>query len=83
MKDITEKVFLECEKKRTFWLMIMVAGWYGSYTFVERGGVFCNAQTANVVLFGMAIGQRDSPKALHLLVPIGAYFLGPIFSEVL
>ena len=83
MKDITEKVFLECEKKRTFWLMIMVAGWYGSYTFVERGGVFCNAQTANVVLFGMAIGQRDWPKALYLMVPIGAYFLGAMFSEVL
>ena len=42
--------YLECEKRWVYWLLIIVAGWYGAYTFSLRGGVFCNAQTANVVL---------------------------------
>ena len=29
----------------------------GAYTFTLRGGVFCNAQTANVVLMAIAFGQ--------------------------
>ena len=31
-----------------------VAGFYGAFTYSIRGGVFCNAQTANFVLFAMA-----------------------------
>lgn len=49
--------YLECERRYTFWLLIFVAGWYGAYTFFLRGGVFCNAQTANVVLFAMCSGK--------------------------
>lgn len=51
--------YLECERRWTFWLLIFVAGWYGAYTFFLHGGVFCNAQTANVVLFAMALGRQQ------------------------
>ena len=66
--------YLECERRWTFWLLIFVAGWYGAYTFFLRGGVFCNAQTANVVLFAMALGRQQWLSAAYLLLPIGAYF---------
>ena len=49
--------FLECEKNWIFLTLIMIGGYYGAYTFCVRGGVFCNAQTANIVLLGMALGQ--------------------------
>lgn len=75
--------FLECEKHWVFWSLILVGGYYGAYTFSVRGGVFCNAQTANVVLLSMALGSRDWGKALYLLIPISAYFLGAILSEIL
>ncbi len=78
-----KKVFLECEKEWVFWLLTMASGWFGSYTFLLRGGVFCNAQTANVVLFGLAIGTKDWSRAAYLLLPIGAYFLGTFLSEIL
>ena len=65
----------------TFWLLIFVAGWYGAYTFFLRGGVFCNAQTANVVLFAMALGRQQWLSAAYLLLPIGAYFFGSFLSE--
>jgi uncharacterized membrane protein YoaK (UPF0700 family) len=58
-----------------------VAGWYGAYTFFLRGGVFCNAQTANVVLFAMALGRQQWLSAAYLLLPISAYFFGSFLSE--
>lgn len=75
--------FLECEKHWVFWTLIAVGGFYGAYAFMVRGGMFCNAQTANVVMLAMAIGQEDWKQALYLLVPISAYFCGAIFSEIL
>ncbi|SKB77045.1 Uncharacterized membrane protein YoaK, UPF0700 family [Lachnospiraceae bacterium] len=78
-----EVSFLECEKHGTFWMLIFVAGFYGAYTYSVRGGVFCNAQTANVVLFAMALGNRNMERVLYLLIPISAYFLGAIVSEIL
>ena len=73
--------FLECEKRWVYWLLILTAGWYGAYTFSLRGGVFCNAQTANVVLFAMALGNGEWMKSAYLLIPIGSYFLGALLSE--
>ena len=84
LDENTEEIeFLECEKKWVYWCLIVVAGWFGAYTFLLRGGVFCNAQTANVVLFGMALGERDWTRATYLLVPISAYFAGAFVSEYL
>lgn len=75
------EVFLEVERPWVYWLLILVAGWFGAFTFVLRGGVFCNAQTANVVLLAIALGSGNWIRALHLLIPIGAYFAGAFVSE--
>ena len=78
-----KEFFLECEKHWCFWSLILIGGFYGAYTFCERGGVFCNAQTANVVLLSMALGRLEWKTVLYLLVPISAYLLGAIVSEIL
>lgn len=83
MNEEERNFYLECEKHWVFWSLITVGGFYGGYTFCVRGGVFCNAQTANVVLLAMAIGQADWERALYLLIPISAYFGGAIVSEIL
>ena len=80
MKKISSE-YLECEKRWVYWLLILVAGWYCAYTFSLRGGVFCNAQTANVVLFAMALGNEEWRQAAYLLIPISSYFLGAFLSE--
>jgi uncharacterized membrane protein YoaK (UPF0700 family) len=76
-----EKSYLECEKWHIFILLILVGGYFGAYTYSLKGGVFCNAQTGNIVLFGMALGEHDWAKALYLIIPISAYFLGTMVSE--
>ncbi len=80
-KQTKSAILLECERWWIFALMICTGGFYGGYTFSCRGGVFCNAQTANFVLFGMAIGTADWSKAVYYLIPMASYFLGTIISE--
>jgi len=72
---------LQCEKRWVFLVLIFVAGFYGGYTLSVRGGVFCNAQTANIALFAVALAQTDWAKAAYYLIPMGAYLLGIMVAE--
>lgn len=74
---------LECEKLWVFMVLMGVGGFLGGFTYSVRGGVFCNAQTANIVLFGMSLGKGHFKGALYYLIPIGAYFLGAVISEAI
>lgn len=78
-----DAVYLTCEKYRIFELLIFAAGMMGAYTFNLRGGVFCNAQTANVVLMALELGHFNWSGGLYYLIPISAYLLGAVISEVL
>lgn len=79
----TNPYFLMCERKWLFHVLIVVAGFFGAYTYLLRGNVFCNAQTGNVVLMGMALGARKWSEALYYLIPISAYLMGAFVSELL
>ena len=63
--------------------MIAVGGFFGAYTYVQKGGVFCNAQTANFVLMAVQLGRGNWRKALYYLLPASAYLLGTVISEFL
>lgn len=76
-----KEVYLECEKRWIFGVLMLVAGFFGGFTYTIRGGVFCNAQTANIVLFSIALGNGDWSRALYYVIPISAYLLGAILSE--
>lgn len=78
-----DKQYLECEKLWVFAMLIFVAGFYGAYTLSVRGGVFCNAQTGNVALFGVALGSGNWGKALYYLIPMGGYLIGSMVSEAI
>ena len=80
---VEEKKYLVCERKSVFALLTVSAGMMGAYTFNLRGGVFCNAQTANVVLMAMAIGQGNWLEGGYYLLPISAYLAGAFLSEIL
>ena len=38
---------------RVAMLLALAGGFLDAYTYVTRGGVFANAQTGNIVLFGI------------------------------
>ncbi len=75
--------YLTCEKYYIYELLILAGGMMGAYTFLLRGGVFCNAQTANVVLMALAFGRGHWKRGLYYLIPIFAYMAGAIVSEAL
>lgn len=75
--------YLECERLWIFLLLTMAGGYFGGYTYVMRGGVFCNAQTANFIFMGMRLGTGDFSGAAYYLIPMAAYFAGVVFSEIL
>ena len=81
--DSEKQIYLTCEKYYIFELLIFAAGMMGAYTFNLRGGVFCNAQTANVVLMALAFGKGEIANGVYYLIPISAYIAGAAISEIL
>jgi uncharacterized membrane protein YoaK (UPF0700 family) len=63
-------------------VLIFVAGYFGAFTYDIRGGIFCNAQTGNFVLMAMALGKGEFLQALYFVIPMSAYLLGAIVSEI-
>lgn len=75
--------YLICEHKIIYVLLMMSAGMMGAYTFNIRGGVFCNAQTANIVIMSIAFGKGNWAHGFYYLIPITAYLMGAFISEIL
>ena len=62
-------------------LLAVVGGYLDAYTYIARGGVFANAQTGNIVLFGLSLANGSVKAALYYLVPIFAFALGVVGAE--
>lgn len=62
-------------------LLAIVGGFLDAYTYVARGGVFANAQTGNIVLFGLHLAEREWLSALFYFIPILAFVLGIFMDE--
>ena len=67
---LREKEFSEAEKLRVYLMMIAVGGFLGAYTFTLKGGVFCNAQTANFVLLAVQLGKGSFHRALYYFITV-------------
>ena len=68
MKDSNKDGYLVCEQKMVYALLMASGGMMGAYTYLLRGGVFCNAQTANVLVMGMSFGKGDWAGGLYYLI---------------
>lgn len=63
--------------------LAIVGGFLDAYTYLFRGGVFANAQTGNLVLFGISLAQGNLLRAGYYLIPICAFFTGIVFTELI
>ena len=73
-RDLTPLVFA---------VFAVVGGFLEVFTFVLHGGVFCNAQTGNVVMFVLYLVRGDAAAGLRYLWSIAAYILGIVLTAVL
>lgn len=83
MKNKESSKYPVREHKSVYALLMTSAGMMGAYTYILRGGVFCNGQTANVVIMAGAFGRGAWLHGLYYLIPVSAYFLGAFVSELL
>ncbi len=62
-------------------LLAFVGGFLDIYTYLERGHVFANAQSGNMVLMSLSLANRQWYGALCYALPIFAYALGTRITE--
>ncbi len=62
-------------------LLAITGGFLDIYTYVVRGKVFANAQTGNIVLFGLNIAEGNVKESFYYLIPILAFMLGVFIAE--
>ena len=70
--------YLTCEHVSVFYLLMLNSGIMGAYTYVVRGGVFCNAQTANFLMLGISLGEGNFKHALFYFIPYTNKALRPV-----
>lgn len=70
------------EKNRYFFALIFVAGFFGAFTFCLRGGVFCNAQTGNLLLASVSLVTGDMPGFWSYFWSLLAYFIGVMLATL-
>lgn len=64
-------------------LLAIVGGFLDAYTYIGRGGVFANAQTANMVLVAIDAFKGNWKQVLLYCLPIFAFVIGVFVSEAL
>lgn len=62
-------------------LLTLAGGFLGAYSYTTRGGVFANAQTGNMVLFGLRLSEHRWSESTAYLIPIFAFALGVLLAE--
>lgn len=61
----------------------VAGGFLETFTYLLHGGVFCNAQTGNLVLFTLHLCSGEFSSASRYLFSILAYLLGILVSAIL
>ncbi|MBR3317506.1 MAG: DUF1275 domain-containing protein [Atopobiaceae bacterium] len=71
-----ESALLPSQRMRVAYTLTLVGGYLDAYTYFERGGVFANAQTGNIVKLAIALAHGESATYLQFLLPILTFALG-------
>lgn len=61
---------------------MLSGGFMGAYSYFLKGGVFANAETANLLILALNIAEGDLDGAVAVLIPISTFFIGSFFSQM-
>ena len=62
--------------------LALAGGFMDAYSYICRGGVFANAQTGNILLFGVYITQGNIDKSIKHLTPVLFFSAGIIIAAI-
>lgn len=77
-----QKVKQMSESIRLGALLALSGGLMDAYSYLERDHVFANAQTGNILLFGVNLSQGNFSSALRYFLPVLAFELGVMLAEL-
>lgn len=63
-------------------VLAIVGGFMDAYSYLCRDQVFANAQTGNMLLFGVRLSERNFAMAFHYFLPVMAFTAGIVLSDV-
>ena len=63
-------------------LLALSGGFMDAYSYLERGQVFANAQTGNMLLMGVNLAEGNFQTMLDYLFPVLAFALGIFLAEM-
>ena len=64
-------------------LLALSGGFQDAYTYIERGHVFANAQTGNVVLMSASVLDGNIDNILRYINPLLAFVVGIIIADLI
>lgn len=63
-------------------ILALSGGFMDAYSYIQRGNVFANAQTGNMLLFGIHLSQGDLKLAVSYFFPVLAFAIGIAISDM-
>lgn len=75
---------VDTDRSRTLWfalLLTLANGFLDAYTYLVRGHVFANVQTANVILSAIDVSARQFSAALAHVWPLLAFIAGMLVAS--
>lgn len=63
-------------------ILAVSGGFMDAYSYIQRDEVFANAQTGNMLLFGVKLSEGDFAGALQYFFPVLAFVLGIAAAEL-
>ena len=64
-------------------LLALVGGFMDVYSYMGRGGVFANAQTGNILLFGVHLSEGAWGLSLKYLFPVLSFAFGIMLADLI
>lgn len=64
-------------------LLALAGGFMDAYSYIQRGQVFANAQTGNILLLGVRLSQGEISIAFQYFIPILAFTIGIALSDLI
>lgn len=63
-------------------ILALSGGFMDAYSYIQRGNVFANAQTGNMLLFGIHLSEGDLKLAVSYFFPVLAFAIGIAISDM-
>lgn len=64
-------------------ILALSGGFMDAYSYIERGHVFANAQTGNMLLFGVYLSEGNFKLMIQYLFPVLAFAFGIALADII